>query len=103
MNDLFAGFVVLEATLTGLLLTTITNGTPTDADVLPTYRVYGPSGFLLSGVCSLLDAAATDGTYTYTIDATAVNGFASGQNYNVLFSCIVSGVTRGVVHSFMVA
>jgi len=171
LNDIFIGFVVIEDTLIGLLLSEDADGTPKDADVLPTFRVYGNGDFLISGVCSLIDtgtitgatnvnpivvtsvnhgltngtlvtvsgvvgntaanvtaviSGVTDDTFTLTgvagngaytsggswhvagayefeIDVAAVNDFASGIPYQVLFTFVVDGTTQGVVQTFQVA
>lgn len=105
VDDLFAGYAVLESTFVGMLLTKNASGTPTDADALPTYRVYSAQGNLTSanGTCALLDAANTDGAYSYTIPCTSANGFAAGQNISILFSYVVGGVTKGAVHVIQIA
>lgn len=56
----FAGFVELEGTLVGTILSRSITGLPANADALPTYRIYGPSGLVAngSGTSSLLDTKA---------------------------------------------
>lgn len=54
----FSGFVTLEDTLVGSLLVVNTSGTPINADALPTFRVYGPNGFVTSGSVSLRDSGS---------------------------------------------
>lgn len=103
MNDSFVGYVELGDTLVGSLLTENASRVPTDATGLPTGRVYGPSGYLLSLTCALLDDASTTGLYSWSIEATTANGFASGQSYSVLLSATVSGVVYGTLISFQVA
>ena len=168
--DLFQGFVVLEDTLVAAVLVLGASDVPTNADALPTWRCYGPDGFLLSGTCAFLDSGSitgatnanpivitstahglttgtrvtitgvggntaanttaiatyvTDdtfsipvagngaytsggtfnvtGAYSISVAATAANGFAAGQNYNVLVTCAVSSTQKGLNSSFMVA
>lgn len=57
----FQGFVDLEDTLVGSVLVTNTSNTPIDADALPTYRVYGPDGFVESGSVTRRDSGAITG------------------------------------------
>jgi len=54
----FMGYVKQSETLYGVLLVVDTDGTPVFADALPTFRTYGPSGFLKSGTCSKLDSGS---------------------------------------------
>lgn len=171
MNDIFAGFVVLEETIDGVLVSRNSSDAPTDADSFPTFRVYGPEGLILDGTTTYLDSAAITGAtnanpivitsnghgltnglrvvvagvggntaangtwtvasvtantfaltsaigngaytsggtwhvvgmYRYEIDLTQANGFASGQNYFVLFSFAISAAQNGVIHTFMVS
>lgn len=56
--DLFQGFVDLEGTLYGSILVTTTADTPINADAVPTFRVYGPNGFVESGASSLKDTGS---------------------------------------------
>ncbi len=102
-NDMFVGFVNLEASLVGLLITREWNQIPTDATGAPIYRIYGPDGFMFSGSSTLLDEDETNGAYTYEIEATSANGFASGKGYFILHSYTVTGVTYGALHSFQVS
>ena len=46
---MFLGFVELDDTLTGLILTANGSLTPTDAVAVPTFRVYGPNGLMTNG------------------------------------------------------
>lgn len=98
----FQGFVDLESTFYGTLLTKAASGVPTDAASLPTFRVYGPAGFITSGTCALLDAGNTNGFYSWTLPCLAASGFESGELYHVLFSYTVSTV-MGQQQSFMVS
>lgn len=55
----YAGYVALEGTLKTALVAADNNGTPTNAAALPTYRVYGPNGYLgVSGTVSFLNSGS---------------------------------------------
>lgn len=54
---MFLGFVDLEEDLVGSLLVVDTSDTPINADAVPTYRVYGPNGFVESGAAAFKDTA----------------------------------------------
>lgn len=168
---MFQGFVTLEETIKPVLVTRNTSSVPLDADALPTFRVYGPSGYLgVSGTTAFLDTGtitgatnaspivvtcaahglttgaritisgvggntAANGTFIVTrvdantfsldgstgngaytsggswhvtgayrasIDATGANGFASGENYTVLYNWAISSSARSEVDSFCV-
>lgn len=45
----FLGYVTLSETLKGDVLTRNSSLVPTNADSLPTYRIYGPNGLMTSG------------------------------------------------------
>ena len=65
---MFAGFVDLAGTLKAIILVEDTSDVPIDADALPTYRVYGPNGFVESGTVAFLDS----GTLTGATNATPI-------------------------------
>lgn len=59
----FVGLPKLEDTLVASLLVVDGSGTPVNADALPTFRVYGPNGFVEEGTSTLrLTASVTDAT-----------------------------------------
>jgi hypothetical protein len=168
---MFQGFIQLESTLKGILVSRNVSSVPIDADAYPTYRVYGSLGYLgLSGTCSFLDSGtitgasnaspivitcashglttgaritisgvggntAANGTfvvtrvdansfsldgstgngaytsggnwhvtgaYSYSIAATALNGFAAGENYRAVFNWAISSAARAELDSFCV-
>ena len=167
---MFTGFVMLEGTLTGSVLVENTSEVPINADALPTFRVYGPNGFVTSGACTLKDSAAitaasnatpievsctahglttgarvtitgvlgntnsngthivtrvnanlfslddsvgngpysgggtwnATGLYQYSFVALGTLGFEAGENYQILFSYLVSTTSMGQLHSFNV-
>ncbi len=82
---LYVGLVVLEGTLSSVLLVTNSSGTPIDADALPTFRVYGEEGYLINGTCSLLDTGSiTDASNTAPIVITsAAHGLTTGARVTI--------------------
>lgn len=57
----FAGLVTLGNTIDVAILSKNSSNVPTDADALPTYRIYSPAGFLASGTVAYKDTAAITG------------------------------------------
>ncbi len=57
----FAGLVTLGSTIDVAVLSKSSTNVPTDADALPTYRIYGPSGFMVSGALAYKDTGAITG------------------------------------------
>lgn len=81
----FAGFITLEDTLIGSLLVTTSAGAPVNADAVPTFRVYGPDGFVISGSTSLRDTGSvTNATNDSPIVITsASHGLTTGARVTV--------------------
>lgn len=91
---MFVGFFELGSTFSAPLLVRDTGLSPVDADSLPVYRVYGPSGVLsaVAGSCVLEDTGTvTNATNASPVVYTSANhGLASG------FVVTVSGVLGNV-------
>lgn len=85
---MYVGLVQLGDNCLGVLRVADTSDTPVDADALPTFRVYGPDGFVAGGTCSLLDsgvvAGASNASPVVITDAT--HGLTTGARI------VVSGV-----------
>jgi len=79
-------------------------GVLTDADAVPTYRVYEDETgtAILSGVMAKLDDANTTGFYSEQIACTTANGFERSKTYSVYISAIVDGDTGGICYGFLV-
>ena len=79
-------------------------GVLTDADSLPTYRVYEDDGdtAILTGSMALRDAANTTGAYKKKIDTTAANGFENHKSYEVYIEAIVDGDKGGMTFGFKI-
>ena len=77
---------------------TPSTGAVTDADSVPTYRIYeDETGTpILTGSMAKLDDAGTTGFYSEQIACTAGNGFEAGKSYNIYISAAVGGVTGAV-------
>jgi ribosomal protein S13 len=79
-----------------------TAGVATDADSLPTYRVYeDESGTpLLTGSMALLDSANTNGNYSEQITLASGSGFEKGKSYTIRIEATVGGIGPGVVYRY---
>jgi hypothetical protein len=95
----------LGGTLTFYATTTrFDTGNATDADAVPTYRVYKEetAAPILTGSMALLDAANTIGLYSEQITLSAANGFENGKDYAIYIQATVNGVTGTIVYTFRV-
>jgi hypothetical protein len=82
-----------------------TAGAVSDADSLPTWRVYEENNdtVIASGTCAKRDDANTTGYYYARGQITAVAGYEAGKVYEVRVKATVGGVTgSGVVGEFIV-
>lgn len=86
---MFQGYCLLEGTLHGALLVVDGSGTPINADALPTFRVYGPHGFLIDGSCTKKET----GTISNATNATPIVVTCAGHGLTTGARVTVSGVT----------
>jgi hypothetical protein len=85
-NQQFAGFITLDESLVGsLLVTNASTGAPVNADSLPTFRVYGPSSFLVSGSCTLRDSGSITGATNASpiVITSASHGLTTGARATI--------------------
>ena len=77
-------------------------GVLTDADGLPTYRVYEDetATAILTGTMTKLDDGNTTGFYTELIECTAANGFENGKSYTAYIEATVDSDTGGICYGF---
>jgi len=77
---MFGGYVKLEGTYVGTMLIVDSNETPVNADALPTFRVYGPDGFVKEGTTTLKDSdSLTNATNASPIVVTSTShGLTTG-------------------------
>lgn len=82
---MFQGFVVLESTFSGAILVKNASDVPINADALPTFRVYGPDGYLINGTCSLLDSGTITGATNASpiVITSAAHGLTTGARLTV--------------------
>jgi hypothetical protein len=82
---MFVGLPQLEATLVGSLLVVNTSNTPINADALPTYRVYGPDGLVVTGTTSLKDTGSVDNATNATpiVITSSAHGLVTGARVTV--------------------
>jgi|SRR6187549_1648292 len=85
----------IDDTLTWTVNThTVTTGAATDADSVPTYRIYeDETGTpILTGSMALLDGSNTAGLYSEQITLSAANGFEVGKSYAIYVAATVNAV-----------
>lgn len=80
----YQGIVDLEDTFAGSVLVT-SSGSPTNADAAPTFRVYGPSGFLESGTSSFKDTGSITGATNASpiVITSASHGLTTGTRVTI--------------------
>ena len=79
-------------------------GVLTDADVVPTYRIYSDETAIpiLTGDMAKLDDANTVGFYTEKIQCTVANGFTFQKTYTIYIEAVVDGDKGGMCYGFKV-
>lgn len=101
----YIGTWPLSSTLT-LYLQTLgpTTMTATDADALPSYRVYHDtiSAVLTSGAFALLDTANTDGFYAAQFVLSTTHGFSASGTYCLRKIATVSTITAAELDTFRI-
>ena len=89
-----------------LVFTVITHvpstGAQSDADSVPTYRVYEDEtgAAILNGSMALLDDANTLGFYSELIVCSSGNGFENGKSYSIYITVTVDSVVGGISYGF---
>lgn len=83
---------------------TAATGAATDADSVPSYRVYEDETTtpILTGSMALLDGSNTVGLYSEQITLSAANGFEVGKCYTIYISATVATVVGTMAHTFQV-
>lgn len=84
-NGGFAGFVKLDDTLNKGVISVASDFTPLDADAAPTYRVYGPAGFMISGALTVKDQGSIQGATNAspTVITSAAHGLLTGMKVTI--------------------
>jgi hypothetical protein len=99
----YLGGIDIDDTLTWTVNThTATTGAATDADSVPTYRIYEDETTtpILTGSMALLDSVNTTGFYSEQITCSAANGFEQGKSYNIYVTATVNSVTSSMTLTF---
>ena len=80
------------------------SGVESDADLLPTFRVYEEATQLpiLTGSSSLFDDGSTIGCYQGNIVVSAGNGFDAGKQYRIRIRAVVGGNYANYSHTFKI-
>lgn len=83
---------------------TAATGAATDADSVPSYRVYEDETgtAILTGSMAKLDDSNTVGFYSEQITLSAANGFEVGKSYTIYISATVATVVGTMAHTFQV-
>lgn len=100
---MYLGSWKIDDLLTFTVVTTrVDTGAATDADSVPTYRVYEDETAtpLLTGSMALLDSANTAGFYSEQITLSAANGFEKGKSYNIYITATVNSIAGATVRNF---
>ena len=79
------------------------NGSPVDADSLPTYKIYeDETGTeIVSGTMALLDDTDTTGFYSEQIGVTTANGFERFKSYAIRVETLINSVAVAKVFQFI--
>lgn len=77
-------------------------GAATDADAVPSYRIYEDetTTAILTGSMAKLDDTNTLGFYSERVQLTAANGFEAGKSYTIYITATVGTVEGTISHSF---
>jgi hypothetical protein len=101
----FLGILKIGDNLTFYAQTsTPATGAETDADAVPSYRIYEEETALpiLTGNMALLDDANTVGFYSEQIAVTVANGFEAGKSYAIRKRALMAAVPGAEVDTFQV-
>jgi hypothetical protein len=98
------GSWAIDELLTFPANTHATTGAATDADSVPSYRVYEDETgtAILNGSMAKLDDANTTGFYSEQLTLSSANGFEVGKSYTIYISAVVGGTTGTTSHNFQV-
>ena len=83
---------------------TPSSGAATDADAVPSYRIYeDETGTpIANGSMAKLDDANTIGFYSERIQLLAATGFEVDKTYTIYISAAVGGTTGTMSHTFQI-
>ena len=79
-------------------------GAATDADSVPTYRIYEDETAvaIITGSTALLDSVNTAGFYSERVQLTAVAGLEKGKTYTIYISATVNSIEGTMSHTFQI-
>lgn len=94
----YLGSPALEATFPLALQCRNSSGTPTAPDSAPTYIMLNSAGTTIaSGSLGSADTASKTGLRIGTQALAAASGFASGGDYTIVFSYLISAAARTAI------
>jgi hypothetical protein len=102
---MYVGNFDIDDVLTFVVNTHAVVGDASDADSVPTYRVYEDETTtpILTGSMALLDGSNTVGLYSEQLTLSAANGFELGKCYTVYITATVGGITGTTLREFQMA
>jgi hypothetical protein len=79
-------------------------GAATDADSVPTYRIYEDetASPIITGSTALLDSVNTAGFYSERVQLTAAAGLEKGKTYTIYITATVNSIEGTMSHSFQI-
>jgi len=82
---MYLGMVDLESDLVGSILVVNTSDTPINSDAVPSYRVYGPNGFVESGAASFRDTSSLSSATNASpiVISSAAHGLTTGARVTI--------------------
>lgn len=82
----------------------VATGVGTDADSVPTFRVYEDETgtAIANGSMAKLDDANTVGFYSEQLTLSAANGYEDGKSYSIYIAATVSSIAATTSHNFQV-
>lgn len=101
----YLGSWAIDDVLTFYAVTTkFDTGVATDADAVPSYRVYEDETgtALLNGTMALIDSGNTAGFYSEQITLSAANGFEAGKQYVIYKAATVNSVAGASHDTFQI-
>jgi len=101
-DDMYLGFNKIDDTLTFTIQCKDADGNDSDADSVPSYRVYeNETGTpILTGTMAKLDDSNTLGFYSEQITLSAANGLEVGKSYSIRINFVIDTVNRSALRAF---
>lgn len=105
MSGAYLGSWKIDDLLTFSVVThRVDTGALTDADAVPSFRVYEDETgtAIVTGSMAKLDDTNTTGFYSEQLTLSAANGYEKGKSYNIYITAAVNSVTSGTTRNFQI-